>query len=91
MVFDAGRATNLAASYAANIDDRTFRFAVRDGHLAEARGDPQVTLTASASDLVAWRRSPDPQTRSAAASRIAIDGNPRAVARFCTLFALPNG
>jgi hypothetical protein len=72
------------------VDDRVFRFAVREGHLAEARGEPQVTLTASASDLVAWRLAPDPDTRSAAASRIAIEGKQRAVARFCTLFALPN-
>jgi hypothetical protein len=39
---------------------------------------------------VAWRISPDPDTRSAAALRIAIDGSHRAVARFYTLFALPN-
>jgi DNA-binding HxlR family transcriptional regulator len=90
VAFDPGRAANLAATYLVCIDDRPFRFAIRDGHLAEARGEPQVTLTASAADLVAWRLSPDPGTRSAAASRIAIEGNQRAVARFCTLFALPN-
>jgi DNA-binding HxlR family transcriptional regulator len=88
--FDPSRAANLAATYQVCVDERLFRFAVRDGHLAEARGEPQVTLTASASDLVAWRHSPDPETRSAVASRIAIEGNQRAVARFCTLFALPN-
>jgi len=90
MVFDSGRAGNLAATYEVRVDGRLFRFAVSDGHLAEGRGEPQVTITASAADLVVWRRSPDPKTRSAVASRILIEGNQRAVARFCTLFALPN-
>jgi hypothetical protein len=68
MAFDGGRAANQAATYQVCIDDRMFRFAIRDGHLAEARGEPQVRLTASASDLVVLRLSPDPHTRSAAAS-----------------------
>ena len=90
MVFDPVRAADLAATYQVCVDERPFRFAVRDAHLAEARGEPQVTLTASASDLVTWRISPDPQARFAAASRISIEGSQRAVARFRTLFALPN-
>jgi DNA-binding HxlR family transcriptional regulator len=89
MVFDPGRAGDLAATYQVFVDGRPFRFAVRDAHLAEARGEPQVTLTASAFDLVTWRSSPNPQARSAAASRISIEGSQRAVARFRTLFALP--
>jgi DNA-binding HxlR family transcriptional regulator len=90
MVFDSARAAGLSGTYHVFVDDRSFRFAVRDGHLAEARGEPQVTLTASASDLVTWRVSSDPRARSAAAARIDVEGGRRAVARFCDLFALPN-
>jgi hypothetical protein len=68
MAFDGGRAANQAATYQVCIDYRMFRFAIRDHDLAEARGEPQVRLTASASDLVVLRLSPDLHTRSAAAS-----------------------
>jgi DNA-binding HxlR family transcriptional regulator len=91
MAFDPGRAAKIEATYQVGVDERVFRFAVRDGRLAEASDEPQVKLTASARDLVAVRVSPEPTTRSSAASRIVVEGSQRAVARFCTLFALPTG
>jgi DNA-binding HxlR family transcriptional regulator len=89
MGIDAGRAAVIDATYQVRVDDRVFDFAVRDGHLAEAVGEPQVRLTASAPDLVLLRLGAQSEERSSAASRITIEGSERAKERFCTLFGLP--
>jgi hypothetical protein len=89
VAFDPGRVANLDSTYEVRVDERLFRFAVRDRGLAEARGEPQVRLTATAPDLVALRLAVDAGTRSSAASRIKFEGTDRAQARFRTLFGLP--
>jgi len=89
MAFDPGRVGSVDATYQAVVDGRTFDFAVRDGHLAEARGHPDVRLVASAADLVALRLATKPSARHRAATRLDLSGTGRAVARFCATFALP--
>jgi hypothetical protein len=71
------------------VDERRFEFAVRHGQLGEARGEPRVRLTASASDLVALRLTSDPDRRARIAARLHLAGNDRAVTRFRAVFAIP--
>jgi DNA-binding HxlR family transcriptional regulator len=89
MAFDRQRAGTLDASYLVNVDGRLFEFAVRDGQLAAARGEPEVRLTASAKDLVELRLASDPKVSARIASRLAMEGSDRAQSRFRTTFALP--
>jgi hypothetical protein len=56
---------------------------VREGHFAEARGEPQVRLTATARDLVTPRLGGQSQ------AEVIVEGGARAKERFCTLFGLP--
>jgi DNA-binding HxlR family transcriptional regulator len=81
--FDAARAANLEATYQARVDERVFDFAVREGHLAEARGEPQVRLTATARDLVTLRLGGQCQ------AEVIVEGAERAKERFCSLFGFP--
>jgi hypothetical protein len=89
MAFDRQRAGTLDASYLVSVDGRLFEFAVRDGHLAAARGEPEVRLTASAKDLVELRLATDPKILARVASRLEMEGSERAKSRFRTTFALP--
>jgi DNA-binding HxlR family transcriptional regulator len=86
MGFDPAHALDVDATYQVTVDDRVFDFAVHDGHLAGATGEPQVRVTASARDLVALRLGEDPRSAS---SQITIEGSERAKERFCTAFGLP--
>src|SRR5690349_8421485 len=49
--FDSGAAAGLEATCRIEIDGRRFEFAVTEGRLAGARGEPAVTITAGAADL----------------------------------------
>jgi DNA-binding HxlR family transcriptional regulator len=77
--FDPAGAAGLEATCRAEIDGRRFEFAITQGRLAGAHGDPSVTLTASAADLVNARLGSSEARRTAALRRIAFDGDPDAV------------
>ncbi|MBW0017422.1 MAG: helix-turn-helix transcriptional regulator [Mycobacterium sp.] len=88
LAFDTGRANGLAATYRVEIDGRRFEFAVRDGRLGAARGEPTVTVTASAADLSAARLGSTEAKRKAALRRVDFDGDPRDVDALRTVFSL---
>jgi DNA-binding HxlR family transcriptional regulator len=75
--FNPAGAAGLDATYRAEIDDRRFDFAVREGRLAPAHGEPLVTVTAGAADLVATRLGADETERKAAMRRVKVDGEQR--------------
>jgi DNA-binding HxlR family transcriptional regulator len=77
--FDPAGAAGLEATCRIEIDGRRFEFAITQGRLAGAHGDPSVTLTASAADLVNARLGSSEARRKAALRRIAFDGDPDAV------------
>ena len=70
------------------IDGRRFEFAVTQGRLAGAHGEPSVTLTASAADLVTARLGASDAMRKAALRRIGFNGDPDAVDALRRAFAL---
>lgn len=86
--FGSGRAAGLELTCRAEIDGRRFEFAVTQGRLAGAKGDPAVTLTAAAADLVAARLGPTEAKRRAALRRVRFDGDPAAVEAVRQAFAL---
>jgi DNA-binding HxlR family transcriptional regulator len=75
--FNPAAAAGVDATYRADIDGRRFDFAVREGRLGPAHGEPSVTVTAAANDLVATRLGADEAERRAAMLRISIDGDQR--------------
>ncbi|MEE6135097.1 helix-turn-helix domain-containing protein [Mycobacterium sp. 050128] len=86
--FDSGKAAGLEAACRAEIDGRRFDFVVTEGRLAGARGEPAVTITASAADLVTARLATGDAQRKAALRRIAFTGEPGAVDALRRVFSL---
>ena len=86
--FDSGGAAGLEATYRVEIDGRRFEFAVTQGRLGAARGEPAATLTAAAADLVTARLGADEAERNAALGRIEFVGDEAAVGALRTAFAL---
>jgi DNA-binding HxlR family transcriptional regulator len=86
--FNSGAAAGLETTCRVEIDGRRFEFAVTQGRLAGAHGEPSVTLTASAADLVAARLGASEAKRKAALRRIGFDGDPDAVNALRRAFAL---
>ena len=74
--FDSAGAAGVEATYRVQIDGRTFDFAVTAGRLAGARHEPDVTLSASASDLVTARLGSTAAQRLAALRRSAFTAKP---------------
>jgi DNA-binding HxlR family transcriptional regulator len=72
--FDRGSAAGLDTTCRVEIDGRRFEFAVTQGRLAGAHGEPSVTVTASAADLVTARLGAVDAKRKAALRRINFDG-----------------
>jgi DNA-binding HxlR family transcriptional regulator len=89
--FDPAGATGLDMTCRVEIDGRRFEFAVTQGRLAAARGEPSVTLTASAADLVTARLGATEAKRKAALRRISFDGNQRDVDALRDAFSLSAG
>jgi DNA-binding HxlR family transcriptional regulator len=77
-----------SASYRLDIDDRRFEFAVQGPHLAAARGEPTVTVTATAADLITARMGSTAAERNAALRRVKFDGNRDDVEAMRTAFRL---
>lgn len=86
--FEPAGAPGLDVTCRIEIDGRRFDFAVVQGHLAAPHGEPAVTITASAADLVAARLGSGEVKRMAALRRINFDGDPTAVDAVRTAFAL---
>jgi DNA-binding HxlR family transcriptional regulator len=82
------RTTGLDASYRLDIDGRRFEYAVHDGHLAAAHGEPAVTVTATAADLITARLARSAAERKAALRRVKFDGAPEAVDAMRSTFRL---
>lgn len=86
--FEPGVTDGLDITCRVEIDGRRFDFAVSDGHLAAPHGDPAVTITASAADLVVARQGSTEAKRKAALRRVGVEGDPDAVAAVRQAFAL---
>lgn len=86
--FQSGRAAGVETTCRVEIDGRRFEFAVTQGRLAGVRGEPAVTITATAADLVAARLGTDEAQRTAARRRIEFHGDVDAVGAVRTAFAL---
>ena len=86
--FNSGKAGGLEATCRAEIDGRRFDFAITRGHLAGAHGDPSVTITAGAADLVTARLGSSEAKRKAALRRITVTGDPAAVDAVRPAFSL---
>jgi DNA-binding HxlR family transcriptional regulator len=81
-------ATRLNASYRIDIDHRRFEFAVCSGRLAAAKGQPSVTVTAAAADLITARLGSTATKRKAALHKVTFDGDPDQVDAMRTAFRL---
>jgi DNA-binding HxlR family transcriptional regulator len=88
LAFDPSRAAALKAAYRIDIDGRRFDFAVDSGRLGAARGEPAVTVTASAADLVVARLGPTETKRRSALRRIDFKGDDDAIAKMRAVFSL---
>ena len=81
-------AAGVEATYRVEIDGRRFEFAVTHGRLAGAHGEPSVTVTASAADLVTARLGASEAKRKAALRRIDFEGDPDAIDALRQAFSL---
>ena len=88
--FDSVAAREVEATYRAQIDGRSFDFAVTGGRLAAARHQPDVTLSASASDLVTTRLGSTATQRLAALRRLRFHGKHDDVNTMRTVLRLTN-
>ncbi len=82
------RPAGLDATYRIDIDDRRFEFAVHDGSLAAAQRSPDVTVTATAADLITARLGTTAAERKTALKRVRFDGDGDAVTAMRTAFRL---
>jgi len=86
--FNSGSAAGVDTTCRVEIDGRRFEFAVTQGRLASAHGEPSVTITASAADLVTARLGGGEAKRKAALRRISFDGNQHDVEALRAVFSL---
>jgi hypothetical protein len=86
--FDSGAAAGLEATCHAEIDGRRFEFAITQGRLAAGHGEPSVTLTAAAADLVNARLGSTEAKRRAALRRVEFTGDPETIDAVRRAFAL---
>ena len=86
--FDSAGAAGLEATIRLEIDGRRFEFAVTEGRLGAAHGEPAVTINAIAADLVTARLGATDGKRKAALRRITFRGDPDAVGAVRQAFSL---
>ncbi len=86
--FNRVSAAGVEMTCRVEIDGRRFEFAVTQGRLAGANGEPSVIVTASAADLVAARLGPTEAKRKAALRRVDFKGDLDAVEAVRQAFAL---
>lgn len=89
LAFDPLKAGALNATYRVEIDGRRFEFSVAGGHLASAHGQPDVIVTASATDLATARLGSTETKRKAALRRIKFNGDRHPVEQLRRVFSLP--
>ena len=88
LAFDPAAAIELNASYRVEIDGRAFEFAVHQGSLAAAHGEPAVAVTATAADLVTARLGSTEAKRKSALRRMKFTGDQDSVEALRTVFRL---
>jgi len=88
LAFDPAAATELNASYRVEIDGRAFEFAVHEAGLAAAVGEPAVTVTATAADLVTARLGSTAAKRTTALRRMKFTGDQVSIDALRTVFRL---
>jgi DNA-binding HxlR family transcriptional regulator len=76
---DPLKTAGLTAVYYVEIDGRRFEFAMDQGRMAAAHGKPDVTVTASAADLVTARLGSTETKRKTALRRVTFEGDHEAV------------
>jgi DNA-binding HxlR family transcriptional regulator len=86
--FDGAGAAGVDMTCRVEIDGRRFEFAITQCRLAGAHGEPSVTVTASAADLVTARLGSTDAKRKTALRRIKFDGDQRDVDAVRTVFSL---
>lgn len=86
--FDRPSAAGVDATYRVDIDGRRFEFTVTQDRLAAARGEPLVTMTATAKDLVTARLGTDDAEREAAMRRVTFAGDQRDIDAMRAVFSL---
>jgi DNA-binding HxlR family transcriptional regulator len=86
--FNPGSAAGVELTVRAEIDGRRFDFAITHTRLAGAQGDPAVTITARAADLVAARLGPTEAKRKAAVRRVSFDGDRAGIDAVRAVFSL---
>ncbi|OBF80543.1 transcriptional regulator [Mycobacterium sp. 852002-51163_SCH5372311] len=86
--FNSRQAAGLEVTCRVEIDGRRFEFAVTEGRLGPAHGEPAVTINASATDLVTARLGATEGKRRAALRRIDCKGDPDAVGAVRKAFSL---
>ncbi|KZS62070.1 winged helix-turn-helix transcriptional regulator [Mycobacterium ostraviense] len=89
--FDPVKAAGVEATCRVEVDGRRFEFAVTRGRLGGVRGEPSITITADAADLVAARLGAGEADRKAALRRIRVDGDHNAIEAVRQAFSLPSG
>jgi DNA-binding HxlR family transcriptional regulator len=82
------RRTDLTATYRLDIDGRRFEFGVDRGGLTAALGAPDVTVTATAADLITARLAATAADRKAALRRVKFAGERDAVDAMRAAFQL---
>jgi DNA-binding HxlR family transcriptional regulator len=88
--FDPASAAGVEATYRVQIDGRSFDLTVTEGRLAGARHEPDVTLSASAADLVTARLGSTAKQRLVALRRLHFEGSPDDVDVMRTVLRLTN-
>jgi DNA-binding HxlR family transcriptional regulator len=86
--FDRASATGLEMTCRIEIDGRRFEFAITQGRLGQGDGQPSVTITAGAADLVGARLATTDAKRKAALRRIHFDGDQRDIEALRAVFGL---
>lgn len=88
LAFDPARAADLDATYRVDIDGRRFEFAVHNGQLAAPRSQPDVSVSATAGDVITARVGSTPAERKAALKRLKFDGEAGDIDTMRTAFQL---
>src|SRR6201988_2571120 len=88
LAFEPARAGALNAAYRIEIDERRFEFAVSRDGLTAAQGQPDVTVTATAADLIAARLGTTAAERRAALRRVRVDSGAEGIDAMRRMFML---
>jgi DNA-binding HxlR family transcriptional regulator len=86
--FDALKTAGLTAVYRVDIDGRRFEFAMDQGRMAAAHGEPDVVVTASAADLATARLGSTEAKRKTALRHVTFEGDQNAVEALRQAFSL---